>query len=138
MMSDAEIAARRSRAESARVETASGLIVRGKTEEVQKIMVNGADGKYRPKGDCAGQGNRGCPNVRITYNIVFSRCDSELWFEGKETEELFQYHHSKRFRAFERVALRKLLQLHAATELRIDELPSRIGARLSNDLRRAA
>ena len=33
------------RAESARVETPSGLIVRGKTEEVQKIMVNGADSK---------------------------------------------------------------------------------------------
>jgi toxin HigB-1 len=40
-------------------------------------------------------------------------------FGSKETEELFQYQHSKRFRAFERVALRKLLQLHAATELRI-------------------
>jgi proteic killer suppression protein len=36
---------------------------------------------------------------------------------SKETEELFQYQHSKRFRAIERVALRKLLQLHAATEL---------------------
>ena len=44
-MSGAEIATWRSRAESARVETPSGLIVRGKTEEVQKIMVNGADGK---------------------------------------------------------------------------------------------
>jgi hypothetical protein len=44
-ISDAEIATWRSRAESARVETPSGLIVRGKTEEVQKIMVNGADGK---------------------------------------------------------------------------------------------
>jgi len=40
-------------------------------------------------------------------------------FGSKETEELFRYHTSKRFRAFERVALRKLLQLHAATELRI-------------------
>jgi toxin HigB-1 len=40
-------------------------------------------------------------------------------FGSKETEEIFRYHHSKRFRAFERVALRKLLQLHAATELRI-------------------
>ena len=40
-------------------------------------------------------------------------------FASKETEELFQFHGSKRFRAFERVALRKLLQLHAATELRI-------------------
>jgi proteic killer suppression protein len=40
-------------------------------------------------------------------------------FGPKDTEELFQYYQSKRFRAFERVALRKLLQLHAATELRI-------------------
>jgi proteic killer suppression protein len=40
-------------------------------------------------------------------------------FGSKETEELFRYQHSKRFRAIERVALRKLLQLHAATELRI-------------------
>ena len=39
-------------------------------------------------------------------------------FRSKDTEALFQYRHSKRFRAFERVALRKLLQLHAATELR--------------------
>ncbi|PYV31682.1 MAG: excinuclease ABC subunit A [Acidobacteria bacterium] len=38
---------------------------------------------------------------------------------SKETEELFHYHHSRRFGAFERVALRKLLQLHAATELRV-------------------
>ncbi len=40
-------------------------------------------------------------------------------FRSKETEELFHYRHSKRFRAFERAALRKLLQLHAATELRV-------------------
>jgi proteic killer suppression protein len=40
-------------------------------------------------------------------------------FGSKDTEELFNYQHSKRFRAFERVALRKLLQLHSATELRI-------------------
>ena len=40
-------------------------------------------------------------------------------FSSKETEKLFQYHHSRRFRSFERIALRKLLQLHAATELRI-------------------
>jgi toxin HigB-1 len=40
-------------------------------------------------------------------------------FGSKETEELFQYHHSKRFGSVERVALRKLLQLHAATELRV-------------------
>jgi toxin HigB-1 len=40
-------------------------------------------------------------------------------FRSKDTEELFQYHHAQRFQAFERVALRKLLQLHAATELNI-------------------
>jgi toxin HigB-1 len=40
-------------------------------------------------------------------------------FGSRDTEELFSYQHSKRFRAFERVALRKLLQLHAASELRI-------------------
>ncbi len=40
-------------------------------------------------------------------------------FRSKETEELFHYSHSKRFRAFERAALRKLLQLHAATALRV-------------------
>jgi proteic killer suppression protein len=40
-------------------------------------------------------------------------------FGSKDTEELFNYLHSRRFRAIERVALRKLLQLHAATELRI-------------------
>jgi len=44
-------------------------------------------------------------------------------FASKETEELFQYQHSRRFRAFERVALRKLLQLHAATELRVRASP---------------
>jgi len=40
-------------------------------------------------------------------------------FASAETEELFHYGHSRRFRAFERLALRKLLQLHAATELRV-------------------
>lgn len=40
-------------------------------------------------------------------------------FGSKETEALFLYQHSKRFRAFERAALRKLLQIHAATELRV-------------------
>jgi len=44
-------------------------------------------------------------------------------FRSKETEDLFQYHHSKRFRAFERTALRKLLQIHAATELRVLTAP---------------
>ena len=40
-------------------------------------------------------------------------------FGSRETDKLFHYHHRKRFRAIERVALRKLLQLHAATELRV-------------------
>ncbi|HEX5483613.1 MAG TPA: type II toxin-antitoxin system RelE/ParE family toxin [Terriglobia bacterium] len=43
-----------------------------------------------------------------------------IWsFRSKETERLFHYHHSRQFSAFERVALRKLLQLHAATELNV-------------------
>ena len=44
-MSGAELATWRSRAESARVETPSGLVLQGKTAEVRKIVVNGADGK---------------------------------------------------------------------------------------------
>jgi hypothetical protein len=44
-MSDAEIATWRSRAEGARVVTPSGLVLRGKTEEVQKITLNDASGK---------------------------------------------------------------------------------------------
>jgi len=40
-------------------------------------------------------------------------------FGSKETEDLFHYHDSRRFRSIERVALRKLLQIHAATELRV-------------------
>lgn len=40
-------------------------------------------------------------------------------FASKETHQLFHYLHSRRFRAFERVALRKLLQPHAATELQV-------------------
>jgi len=44
-------------------------------------------------------------------------------FRSKETERLFQYEHSRRFRSFERVALRKLLQIHAATELSILAAP---------------
>jgi toxin HigB-1 len=51
--------------------------------------------------------------MRCTLSVVIQS------FRSKETEELFHYHRSKRFRAFERVALRKLLQLHAATELRV-------------------
>ena len=44
-MSDAEIATWRSRAESARAETPSGLVLSGKTAEIQSIVVNGEDGK---------------------------------------------------------------------------------------------
>ena len=40
-------------------------------------------------------------------------------FRSQETEDLFQYLHSRRFRSIERVALRKLLQIHAATDLEI-------------------
>lgn len=40
-------------------------------------------------------------------------------FRSKDTEDLFRYQRASRFRAFERVALRKLLQLHAATELTV-------------------
>jgi len=36
-----------------------------------------------------------------------------------ETAELFHSRHSRRFRVLERVALRKLPQLHAAAELRV-------------------
>jgi toxin HigB-1 len=38
-------------------------------------------------------------------------------FGSKETEQLFHYRSTPAFRAFERVALRKLLQIHAATPL---------------------
>ena len=44
-MSDAEIATWRSRAEGACVTTPSGLVLRTKTEEIQKIVANGSDGK---------------------------------------------------------------------------------------------
>jgi hypothetical protein len=44
-VSDAEIATWRSRAEGVVVRTPSGLVINGKTEEVRKIVVNGADGK---------------------------------------------------------------------------------------------
>ena len=39
-------------------------------------------------------------------------------FRSGETERLFQREGSKRFRAIEQVARRKLVQLHAAVELR--------------------
>jgi len=44
-------------------------------------------------------------------------------FACDKTEDLFHYQRSARFRAFERVALWKLLQLHAATELHVLESP---------------
>jgi proteic killer suppression protein len=44
-------------------------------------------------------------------------------FGSKETQKLFRYQHSRRFRAIQRIALRKLLQLHAATELRFLAAP---------------
>jgi proteic killer suppression protein len=40
-------------------------------------------------------------------------------FRSQETELLFHYQRSRRFRSIERIALRKLLQMHAATELRV-------------------
>ena len=40
-------------------------------------------------------------------------------FSSIETERLFAYRRSRRFASIERVGLRKLLQLHAATELRV-------------------
>jgi hypothetical protein len=39
--------------------------------------------------------------------------------DGWRCQELFHYSHSKRFPAFERVTLRKLLQLHAATAFQL-------------------
>jgi proteic killer suppression protein len=38
-------------------------------------------------------------------------------FSCKETEDLFNSKSSRRFRGFERIARRKLLQIHAATNL---------------------
>jgi proteic killer suppression protein len=56
-------------------------------------------------------------------------------FASKETEELFHYQHSRRFRAFERVALRKLLQLHAATELHVLASPPGNSIRINQQWR---
>jgi proteic killer suppression protein len=50
-------------------------------------------------------------------------------FRSKDTELLLGYHRSRRFAAIERVALRKLLQLQAATELHV--LASPPGNRLA-------
>lgn len=49
-------------------------------------------------------------------------------FRSKETAKIFAYERSLRFRSIERVALRKLLQLHAATDL--DSLASPPGNHL--------
>jgi proteic killer suppression protein len=40
-------------------------------------------------------------------------------FRCKETERIFAYEHSRRFGSVERAALRRLLQLHAATDLQV-------------------
>ncbi len=48
---------------------------------------------------------------RYTLHIVIKS------FRCEETERLFNRHRSKRFQNVERVALRKLTMLHAATEL---------------------
>jgi len=48
-------------------------------------------------------------------------------FCSYETKRLFAYRRSKRFRHIERVALRKLLQLHAATELWVLASPRATG-----------
>jgi len=40
-------------------------------------------------------------------------------FGSLETGAFFRYQQSRHFRSIERVALRKLLQLHAATEIRV-------------------
>lgn len=49
--------------------------------------------------------------------VVF--CTMIKSFRSADTERLFAYGRSKRFAGIERVALRKLLQLHAATELHV-------------------
>ncbi|WP_397392838.1 type II toxin-antitoxin system RelE/ParE family toxin [Polynucleobacter sp.] len=44
-------------------------------------------------------------------------------FSCAETQALFNSHQSQRFKSVERVARRKLLQLHAATELHSLRIP---------------
>lgn len=44
-------------------------------------------------------------------------------FKCSDTQMLFERQHVKRFKAFERVALRKLVQLHAATTLNFLRVP---------------
>ena len=44
-------------------------------------------------------------------------------FRCRETARIFAYEHSRRFGSIERIALRKLLQLHAATELAVLSSP---------------
>ena len=40
-------------------------------------------------------------------------------FRSRETAHIFAYERSRRFGSIERIALRKLLQMHAATELAV-------------------
>ena len=49
-------------------------------------------------------------------------------FGDSETEKVFQHRHSHRYAAFERVALRKLRQIHAVS--RVEELREPPGNRL--------
>lgn len=49
-------------------------------------------------------------------------------FTDEETEKVFRHRHSRRYAAFERVAFRKLRQVHRA--LRVEELNSPPGNRL--------
>jgi proteic killer suppression protein len=49
-------------------------------------------------------------------------------FADKETEQVFDHRHSRRYAAFERVALRKLRQIHTAST--VEELYEPPGNRL--------
>jgi hypothetical protein len=71
-MSDADLATWRSRAESARVETPSGLVLQGKTAEVQKIVVNGADGKIDWKA------------TAMAREVSSPKGDGEVVFAGRD------------------------------------------------------
>ena len=58
--------------------------------------------------------------ARITLFITWDTCYSRRViksFADRDTQGLFQRESVKRFRAIERVALRKLLQIHFATKL---------------------
>jgi len=49
-------------------------------------------------------------------------------FADEETEKVFRHRHSRRYAAFERIAFRKLRQIHRVT--RVEELNSPPGNRL--------